>query len=310
MFTEIYEYNKQIMNYSNEIYQRQFYNGLLKSTIGIIGLGTVGKAMFDSFRINEVPAVYYEKFKDPYKQLSIPLHELCEMCEIIFLALPTQLMEYSETYDLSSIHETLSSLEDFAYNGIVVIKSTLVPGTTSALSSKYKSLTIFHNPEFLSEKTAFQDFHNQSNIYIGLTPSCSEEDVLKLSLFYTTAYPTADIKYSSSTETECTKIFCNSFYGAKIQIMNEFYLYAQKLNNVNFNVIKENMIQQGWINRMHTNVPGHDEQLSFGGRCLPKDLYALTRSMMVQYSPNKVLSAVCREQREMRGDKIKEKEYY
>ena len=39
--------------------------------------------------------------------------------------------------------------------------------------------------------------------------------------------------------------------------------------------MKESMIGNDWINPMHTNVPGTDGQLSYGGYCFPKDTKAL-----------------------------------
>ena len=50
---------------------------------------------------------------------------------------------------------------------VVVLKSTVVPGTTQKLAKKYKKLNIVFNPEFLTERKAKFDFLNQSRIVLG-----------------------------------------------------------------------------------------------------------------------------------------------
>ncbi len=58
------------------------------------------------------------------------------------------------------------------------------------------------------------------------------------------------------------KLFANSFYSVKIQLFNEFYFTCQK-DGVNYNRVKELMIWNGWINPMHTVVPGSDGNFSY-----------------------------------------------
>ena len=55
-------------------------------------------------------------------------------------------------------------------------------------------------------------------------------------------------------------------------------------------------------NKMHTNIPGPDGQISYGGLCFPKDTQALLSYMNTKKSPNKVLNAVISERNEMRND--------
>ena len=45
--------------------------------------------------------------------------------------------------------------------------------------------------------------------------------------------------------------------------------------SISYDVVKRLMLQNGWIHHMHTNVPGTNGTFGFGGKCLPKDLYAL-----------------------------------
>jgi UDP-glucose 6-dehydrogenase len=62
------------------------------------------------------------------------------------------------------------------------------------------------------------------------------------------------------------------------------------------------MIQNGWINPMHTDVPGHDGKLSYGGACFPKDTQALLAFMKSHNSDHLVLENTVIEQQIMRND--------
>ena len=73
-------------------------------------------------------------------------------------------------------------------------------------------------------------------------------------------------------------------------------------NNIDFNVLKNAMLENGWINKMHTDVPGHDGKLSYGGMCFPKDTKALFTFLQEQRLPNKVLKSTI-EEREMIREK-------
>ena len=51
------------------------------------------------------------------------------------------------------------------------------------------------------------------------------------------------------------------------------------------------MLSNGWINPMHTQVPGQDGQLSFGGKCFPKDIKALLYEFKENNIPSYILQA-------------------
>ena len=160
--------------------------------------------------------------------------------------------------------------------------------------------------EFLTAKTAYEDFHHQSHIVLGITSDKKESDLQDLIKFYQKYYPNAEISTCSSTESESMKIFCNSFYAAKVQFFTELYLLCQK-NNTNYTVIKNLMLKNGWINPMHTTVPGPDGNISYGGYCFPKDTSALLAYMQrltlsEDETFHKVLEAVVQERNQMRQD--------
>lgn len=267
--------------------------------IGIIGLGFVGGAMFQSFSNKgltpDINLFGYDKFKNG----GVGSFSSILNTNIVFLALPTPYDDSKQEYDKTPIIQTCELLSQNNYSGIIVIKSTVEPETTRNLSNLFPSLILVHNPEFLTARTAYEDFHNQKHIILGF--DCDFSKIQNLYDFYKSYYPNADISLSSSIESESAKIFCNSFYAAKIQFMTELFLLC-KANNSDYNKIKSMMIKNGWINSMHTTIPGPDGNISYGGLCFPKDTNALNKYMEKYNSPNLVLSSVITERNSMRFD--------
>ena len=260
--------------------------------ISVIGLGFVGGSMVKSFKIKGFNVKGYDKFKESDS------FEECLNSEIMFLALPTIFNSETNTYDKEPMHETCEKLVENNYNGLVVIKSTVEPETTKIFSEKY-NLKFIHNPEFLTAATAFEDFHNQKHIVLGKGPNVDNID--NLIDFYKKGYPDAEFSICTSTESESMKSFVNCFYAAKVQFFNELYLLCNSMG-CNYNVIRDLMLKNKWINPMHTDVPGPDGKLSYGGYCFPKDTNALLQFMKTKNTAHEVLQAVVDERNKMRND--------
>lgn len=268
--------------------------------IGVIGIGFVGSAIVKSLCIKgyelDKKLFIYDKFKNG----GVGTFESTLECDFIFLALPTVYDDKLKSYDKSPIYDTCEKLKYHNYNGGVIIKSTVEPETCEKLSEKY-NLNVINNPEFLTAKTAFHDFHNQKHIVLGKTKKCSESVFNDLINFYGKTYPNAEISTSNSTESELMKISVNCFYATKIQFMNEIYLLSESMDT-DYNKVKDMMIKNGWINPMHTIVPGTDGKLSYGGLCFPKDTNALLNFMKNKKTPHSVLESVVGERNMMRND--------
>lgn len=266
--------------------------------IGIIGLGFVGGAMLKSFKIKNINVAFYDK----YKNGGIGSIEDVLDTEILFLALPTQYNESINEYDKSAINDVLEELEEKKYNGLAIIRSTIEPKSTEDLAEKY-NIDIVHNPEFLTARTAFENYHNQKLIVIGKTSNVNDNKVDRLVYFFEKYYSNSKIKVCSSTESELMKITENSFAATKIQFFNEIYLLSQKLG-IEYDNVRDLLLSNDRINYNHTNVPGPDGQLSYGGYCFPKDSNALFQFMKKNNTPSNVLGAVINERNAMRTDNI------
>lgn len=266
--------------------------------ISVIGLGFVGGSMKKSFELKGERVKGYDKFKE-----NTDSFEDCLESDIAFLALPTIFDENKMTYDKSAIHEVCGDLEKHQYKGLVVIKSTVEPTTTEDLALKYPTLKFIHNPEFLTAATAFEDFHNQKHIVLGKSLNVHDDQVNVLETFYRKNYPDAEVSRCTCTESESMKSFVNCFYSVKIQFFNELYLLCEKME-CDYNTVKGLMLKNGWINPMHTDVPGVDGMLSYGGYCFPKDTNALLNHMKRENVTCKVLEGTVLERNEMREDNV------
>lgn len=262
--------------------------------IGIIGIGFVGNALKESFKKNSINLKLYDKYKN------IGCFEDILESDIVFLCLPTNINN-KKILDKTEIVNICNELNLNNFKGLIVIKSTIEPTTIEFLSKNFVDLNFIHNPEFLTARTAEEDFHNQSHIVLGRSDSCPNQYLDLLKNFYIKYYPNAKISVCSSLESESMKIFCNSFYSVKIQFFNELYDFCQKIN-IDFEKVKDLMLENNWINPMHTDVPGPDGNLSYGGMCLPKDSEALLNCMKDFGSINGILEASIKERNLMRKD--------
>lgn len=265
--------------------------------ISVIGVGCVGEAVVKSITNKtdgyDVKVVPYDKYKN------IGTFENVLDTDIALLCLPTPYSNTLVSYDKSAIYSVCSQLAEHTYQGLVVIKSTVEPETCEEIAAKH-NLSVCHNPEFLSAKTAYEDFHNQNHIIIGTTNTTKQAHLESLIDFYQKYYP-AKMTLCTSTESESMKIFCNNFYSVKIQFFNELYLLCQSMN-VDYKKVRHMMLENGWINPMHTDVPGHDGQLGYSGLCFPKDTNALLSFMQRKGTQHQVLEAVIQERDTMRDD--------
>ncbi len=259
--------------------------------IGIVGIGFVGGSMLKSFEEKGISCFTYDKFKN------IGSLENVLDTDLLFLCLPTLFDEEKNNYNKDEIRITLQNIKN--YKGLVILKSTIEPETTDTFSKEFPYLKICHNPEFLTARTAFEDFHNQKHIVIGKGKNCDSVEILIN--FYKQYYPEAEISVCKSIESESMKIFCNSFYASKVMIFNEFYLLCQK-NGSDFKIVRDLMLKNNWINPMHTIIPGTDGQLGYGGACFPKDTKALNEYMKKNNSPNKVLDNIIDECEKIRNN--------
>ena len=80
--------------------------------------------------------------------------------------------------------------------------------------------------------------------------------------------------HTNTITAEYIKYMNNTFFAAKVSLMNEFYRLSQKIN-VDWETALHGFAADQRIGDSHLNVPGPDGKLGFGGACFPKDINAL-----------------------------------
>lgn len=226
-----------------------------KYTIGIIGNGVVGQAVASFF----YDAKIYDKFKT-----RDPLAEVLAQ-DIIFICVPTP---YNNGFDRSVLDDVFNNFNNLS-DKIVVIKSTSLPGTADFYQAKFPQLKILFNPEFLSEKTAIQDFLKPDKQIVGYTNESQPIAELVLSLLPAAPYK----KIMPAAAAELVKYAVNSFYATKVIFGNWLYDLSQSLG-VDYNQLKEAFVADQRIFDSHFDV-WHGGYRGFGGKCLPKDLKSI-----------------------------------
>ena len=232
--------------------------------IGIIGQGFVGNAIYQRFKN------YYDIFTYDLdvSKCNSSIQKAMDN-EIVFVCLPTP-MNPDGSCNVSIVDETIGRIFKFGVTKIVVIKSTVPPGTTKTLNEKYPSLEIVFNPEFLTEINAVEDFNNTTRIILGGPRKATT--ILKR--IYSKVFAHAHIVKTGSTHAEMVKYVTNTFLATKVSFANEIYQICEGLD-IDYDKVIEYATLDKRLGKSHWQVPGPDGDFGFGGHCLPKDTNAL-----------------------------------
>jgi UDPglucose 6-dehydrogenase len=236
--------------------------------IGLIGWGVVGKAVGEGFAANpKNNVIWYDK----YLKDSSSLEEVIESSEFIFVSVPTPMFHDDSGIDLSIMDEVVnkaaSKMTDT--NKVLIIKSTVIPGTTLSYANKYPKVKFAMNPEFLTEMNAPWDFLHPDRIVIG---SEDEATALRIARLYRELSGYSVKIFITDTKTaEMVKYMSNTFMATKIIFANEMKELSEKLN-INYDDVKKMV---GVDPRIGESFLGVSPFKGFGLKCFPKDTVAL-----------------------------------
>lgn len=270
-----------------------------KTNIGIIGLGYVGGAVRHWFELDENRDKFDLFFYDKYKNIG-SIQEV-NKADIIFIAVPTPFYDKASTctelhadppkgeekrglprgerkrtlrgYDDSAVYDAVSNVEDLpaqAGGKIVIIKSSVLPGTTDKLQEENPNKTLLFNPEFLTAKNATNDFVNAERQIIGYT----NEESRKAAEVVINILPRAEFtKIIKAREAEMVKFFGNTFLSMRVIFANQMYDFCQKLG-IDYESVMECAGRDTRIGHSHFDV-FHEGYRGYGGMCFPKDVKSL-----------------------------------
>ena len=254
--------------------------------IGIIGQGFVGNAVYQKLK------KYYKVFTYDIqaKLCNSDLPEVLERCKIIFVCLPTP-MNKDGSCNLDLLDNTLKEINRASMDmdgRIVVIKSTIIPGSTDKFQLDYQHIDLVFNPEFLTEANAVDDFENQTRLLLG-GPLRATTKIKQI--FSSVFRKTPRIIKTDAKTAELVKYVTNAFLATKVSFANEMHQLCEGLD-LDYDKIIEYATLDPRLGDSHWGVPGPDGDFGFGGHCFPKDLSALIEITKQLNTVNNVLKAV------------------
>ena len=264
--------------------------------IGIIGNGFVGSAIMHGFILHTEDIMIYDK--DP-KRSTHSMKDMVINSDVIFICVPTPMFESGEC-DLSIVKNVVEELSHYECikQKVIVIKSTVVPGTTENLAAKFPEMNFVFNPEFLTERKARLDFINTSRIVLGSNNPLANDIVEKL---YRLRFPYTKIIKTDFGTAQLIKYMANCFFATKVSFMNEFYQICEAING-DWDKALEGFISDGRIGNSHIDVPGHDGDMGFGGKCFPKDINAMIKKAESLGVNPAIMKAAWEKNKEVRKD--------
>ena len=249
--------------------------------IGVVGCGFVGTAVYEGLKHHH-NLNNYDKAVDKDCTCG-SMQELADYSDIIFVCVPTPMKKDGSCY-IGIVEDVVKELDRCTQGKILVLKSTLIPGTTRTLNQRYKNNTIIFSPEFLTEANSIEDFKNQTRIILG----GDREGTNKLRIMFSKAFPKAHIIKTDSTYAEMIKYLTNNFLTVKVAFANEMYKVCERLR-IDYDKVVEYATLDERLGHAHWGVPGPDGDLGFGGHCFPKDLSAMIELTKDLQTPNFVL---------------------
>lgn len=238
----------------------------MSQTIAFIGQGFIGKAYSDEFEERGISVIRYS-LEEPYVQNKQKVSE----ADIVFVAVPTPTTK--EGFDPSAV---ISAVEQAKDGASVVIKSTLIPGTTEKLQSQFPNKYIFHSPEFLTARTAKEDAKNPQRNIVGYAKD--EESYKERANAILKLLPKAPYeKVCSAKEAELIKYASNCFGYTKVVYFNLLYELSKEIG-ADWQTLREAIVHDPRIGEEWTKTPdigsGKKEGRGAGGVCLLKDFAA------------------------------------
>lgn len=261
--------------------------------LGFVGCGVVGSATLFGFLYNNYCSKeeirIYDKYKKEinirgFRKNTESLEDVVKSSQFIFVCLPTPYkvtnrekidnveVEWGEI-DLSIIEENIDKIVNYYKVGseqVIIIRSTVIPGTTKSYSEKYPGVRFCFNPEFLREKTAYEDFLNPDRIVIGAD---DEHTRLIVRALYANRFPEVPLFLTDSKTAEMSKYMANITLATIIMLGNQMCDICNEFE-INYEEVKKIVKADHRLENVPLDVTS---VRGFGGKCFPKDLVAIIK---------------------------------
>jgi UDPglucose 6-dehydrogenase len=294
-----------------------------KESINIIGYGYVGGAMGHLCEKNNIEFNVCDTQKKEgvfnYFNNIVDLVKFSENNNDInfyIIAVPTN-SDSEGNCDISIVKSVLESLKNnVTKETYVIIKSTIVPGTSKELSEKYTNFDIIFCPEFLTEKNYLNDIYNAKFVLLGISdhfdiplPTVSIDDkvdgkvtkyqkILNVMKQFYKHNTQIDILIRSYEECELFKYTVNNFLAVKVWYFNKIYDISESLG-IDYQSFKTLFDLDQRISGYGTRIPG-DHGRGYAGTCLRKDQYGMIKLLENLNVDNTVLKSMAAENEKIR----------
>jgi len=260
--------------------------------ICVIGNGYVGQAMVKL--LNDHYSVSIKEIEDNYDHVN--------QSDLAIICVPTEMRE-DGSCDTTIVSKVIRESNAPYY----LIKSTVSPGTTEALSLIYNKKIVF-SPEYIGEGKYPTPHWNgiphptdmklhEFQIFGGKR----EYTNYMIDIFSPVLGPYCQYIQTDSTTSELVKYMENSYLATKVAFCHEFSRIAKQFK-CDYKEIRELFLLDKRCERGSTIV--FENKLGYGGKCLPKDISAIYQAAKTEGFKSNFLKQVMKTNEELRNEKI------
>jgi len=257
------------------------------ASVGFIGVGKLGQACAEMVaEVHDVVGYDVNPVEPENFTMSDTLEGAVKGQDIVFIAVPTPHdPQYdgkaptshlpNKDFDYGLVKQVLSEVNAVATKDqLVVLISTVLPGTTRReFIDLIPNARFVYNPYLIAMGTVKWDMVNPEMVMIGTEDGSETGDALELVDFYKTIMQN-EPRYIIGTwdETECIKVFYNTFISAKVSLVNMIQDVAEKSGNINAELVCDALATSD----RRIMGPGYMKPgMGDGGACHPRDNIAL-----------------------------------
>lgn len=232
----------------------------LQTTVGVVGLGSVGDAAFTTFSNHFHTVGYDVDGRGDWKEILAS--------DVAIVCVPTNAASDGQL-DMTHVMDVAHKLAEQSFAGLMIIKSTLQPGTMNAINDRFPQLRAAYAPEFLREKDALAWFQSPDR----LVYSCAKNDESTLLEYFSWIGEEVPRIRMEHLQAELGKLAHNTYIATKVTFTVEIERLAH-----HFGVEPAPVMETVWRDR-RVNNPAHLTPMKggFGGKCVPKDTAALAQ---------------------------------
>lgn len=235
--------------------------------IGVIGAGSIGSVLAAGYAKIGYDVVVNDQNPDVMDALPHPgvsKDEIASIADWILVAVPTPTA--SEGGDFTAVENVIREIQDT--DATVILRSTMPPGSTWSVASEYE-IPLIYSPEFLRDRSTVDDFFRQDRVVIAGPPE--RRDHADVILTHDTIDYDQVIETHDYLTAELGKYAHNAFFATKVSFANQMRMIAERGGADPETVMDI-------VTADDRNTSSHLDPMlgAYGGKCLPKDLGALT----------------------------------